>query len=93
MATVDIATQPLSKEAHGSQLRRAVIASTVGTTIEWYDFLLYNCPSPARAATTGVGRAERPMAFGRLTHRRAVLRPRARMRPSERTCWLAAWGT
>jgi MFS family permease len=24
-----------------SQLRRAVIASTVGTTIEWYDFLLY----------------------------------------------------
>ena len=27
--------------AHRSQLRRAVIASTVGTTIEWYDFLLY----------------------------------------------------
>src|SRR5438128_4931955 len=24
-----------------AQLRRAVIASTVGTTIEWYDFLLY----------------------------------------------------
>ena len=24
------------------QLRRAVIASTVGTTIEWYDFLLYS---------------------------------------------------
>jgi hypothetical protein len=22
-------------------LRRALIASTVGTTIEWYDFLLY----------------------------------------------------
>ena len=38
MATVDIATRPLSKQAHGSQLRRAVIASTVGTTIEWYDF-------------------------------------------------------
>ena len=31
----------LSAEEHRSQLRRAVIASTVGTTIEWYDFLLY----------------------------------------------------
>ena len=26
---------------HHRQLRRALIASTVGTTIEWYDFLLY----------------------------------------------------
>jgi len=26
---------------HERQLRRAVIASTVGTSIEWYDFLLY----------------------------------------------------
>ena len=25
-----------------AQLRRAVVASTVGTTIEWYDFLLYS---------------------------------------------------
>ena len=24
------------------QLRRAIIASTVGTTIEWYDFFLYS---------------------------------------------------
>ena len=32
----------LSESAHRSQLRRAVIASTVGTTIEWYDFLLYS---------------------------------------------------
>jgi hypothetical protein len=23
-------------------LRRAIIASTIGTTIEWYDFLLYS---------------------------------------------------
>ena len=30
-----------SEAAHRAQLRRAVIASTVGTTIEWYDFLLY----------------------------------------------------
>ncbi|HEY4040686.1 MAG TPA: MFS transporter [Rhodopila sp.] len=31
----------LSDAEHDSQLRRALIASTVGTTIEWYDFLLY----------------------------------------------------
>jgi MFS family permease len=31
----------LSESEHSAQLRRAVIASTVGTTIEWYDFLLY----------------------------------------------------
>jgi MFS family permease len=31
----------LSDQEHKAQLRRAVIASTVGTTIEWYDFLLY----------------------------------------------------
>jgi MFS family permease len=31
----------MSPEEHRAQLRRAVIASTVGTTIEWYDFLLY----------------------------------------------------
>src|SRR5580700_1597515 len=32
----------LSELEHGIQLRRAVIASTVGTTIEWYDFFLYS---------------------------------------------------
>src|ERR1700752_258082 len=31
----------ISAETPRAQLRRAVIASTVGTTIEWYDFLLY----------------------------------------------------
>ncbi|HXA71337.1 MAG TPA: MFS transporter [Stellaceae bacterium] len=31
----------LSDAEHGVQLRRAVIASTVGTAIEWYDFFLY----------------------------------------------------
>src|SRR5580692_12270722 len=37
------AAQPaLSEQEHQSQLRRAVIASTVGTTIEWYDFFLYS---------------------------------------------------
>jgi metabolite-proton symporter len=32
---------PLSEAEHSSQLRKAVIASTIGTTIEWYDFFLY----------------------------------------------------
>ena len=41
MATAEIAGVPLTDIEHRSQLRRAVIASTVGTTIEWYDFLLY----------------------------------------------------
>ncbi len=33
---------PLTPEAQGAQLRRAVLASTIGTTIEWYDFFLYS---------------------------------------------------
>ena len=39
MTVADVAVTPLSD--HRTQLRRAVVASTVGTTIEWYDFLLY----------------------------------------------------
>ena len=31
----------LSAAEHGTQLRRAVVAATVGTTIEWYDFFIY----------------------------------------------------
>ncbi len=34
-------TGTLSESEHSRQLRRAVIAATVGTTIEWYDFFLY----------------------------------------------------
>jgi MFS family permease len=41
MTRIAIACPPLSETDHSVQLRRAVIASTVGTTIEWYDFLLY----------------------------------------------------
>src|SRR5260370_32512829 len=41
MTTADITASGLSETEHGRQLRRAIIASTVGTTIEWYDFLLY----------------------------------------------------
>src|SRR6478735_6176960 len=33
---------PLSEEDARRQLRRAVVASTIGTTIEWYDFFLYS---------------------------------------------------
>src|SRR4030088_3726540 len=32
---------PLSESDHSAQLRKAVIASTIGTAIEWYDFFLY----------------------------------------------------
>ncbi|WP_030443028.1 MFS transporter [Actinoplanes subtropicus] len=47
----------------GIQRRRAAIASTVGTTIEWYDFFLYNTAAslifpalffPKQAAFTGI---------------------------------------
>jgi metabolite-proton symporter len=31
----------LSSSEHSAQLRKAVIASTIGTTIEWYDFFIY----------------------------------------------------
>src|SRR3954447_16728110 len=41
MTTAEITTSGLSGTEHNRQLRRALIASTVGTTIEWYDFLLY----------------------------------------------------
>jgi len=42
MAPIDIAATRLSPEEHQVQLRRAVIASTIGTSIEWYDFFLYS---------------------------------------------------
>jgi len=42
MAATDVMPGVLSESEHRSQLRKAVIASTVGTTIEWYDFLLYS---------------------------------------------------
>jgi MFS family permease len=32
----------LAPDEHTRELRRAVVAATVGTTIEWYDFLLYS---------------------------------------------------
>jgi MFS family permease len=41
MTTAEIGASGYSEIEHRAQLRRALIASTVGTTIEWYDFLLY----------------------------------------------------
>lgn len=41
MAASGTTSTGLSEAQHQAHLRRALIASTVGTTIEWYDFLLY----------------------------------------------------
>src|SRR5580693_1288497 len=41
MTATDIGGARLSDVEHRRQLHRALVASTVGTTIEWYDFLLY----------------------------------------------------
>src|SRR5262249_51851203 len=43
-STATFGTTPqsgLSASEHSRQLRKAVIASTIGTTIEWYDFFIY----------------------------------------------------
>ena len=42
MAAVTDVNYALTPDQHNRELRRAVIAATVGTTIEWYDFLLYS---------------------------------------------------
>src|SRR4051812_31894883 len=42
MTTIHAGIDQLSPSEHQVQLRRAVIASTIGTAIEWYDFFLYS---------------------------------------------------
>src|SRR5215510_6338947 len=42
MTAIDFSASPLSADEHRVQLRRAVIAATIGTSIEWYDFFLYS---------------------------------------------------
>src|SRR5881398_397970 len=42
MVTANLAAPHISEDEHRVQLRRAVVAATIGTTIEWYDFLLYS---------------------------------------------------
>src|SRR5437667_4898455 len=45
MAVAANTVATMSHDEHRRQLRRALVASTVGTTIEWYDFLLYGTVS------------------------------------------------
>jgi MFS family permease len=42
MVAVTDVDYALTPNQHARELRRAVVAATVGTTIEWYDFLLYS---------------------------------------------------
>lgn len=42
MTTTSTTPSALADIEHQAQLRRAVIASTIGTAIEWYDFFLYS---------------------------------------------------
>jgi MFS family permease len=42
MTTFTDINATLSPKEHDRELRRAIVAATVGTTIEWYDFLLYS---------------------------------------------------
>ena len=46
MNTTGVVAGPLSEAEHSRQLRRAIVASTVGTVIEAYDFLLYVIVAP-----------------------------------------------
>src|SRR5438046_8424930 len=46
MTTADEAAGGLSETEHSTQLRRAVVASTVGTVLEAYAFLLYVLVAP-----------------------------------------------
>ena len=76
----------LSASEHSAQLRKAVIASTIGTTIEWYDFFLYGTAAglifgklffPNEDPLTGDARGLRHL-FHRLRRpadRRGDLRP------------------
>src|SRR5215475_10082138 len=41
MTSAELAAGALSDGDHRKQLRRAVVASAIGTTIEWYDFFIY----------------------------------------------------
>jgi hypothetical protein len=57
MATAGISAKNLSDAEHGVQLRRAVVASTVGSVIESYDFLLYVLIAPQLNASQEVQEA------------------------------------
>src|SRR6476469_3596596 len=42
MTSTHVTAGRLPDSEHQAQLRRAIIASTIGTAIEWYDFFLYS---------------------------------------------------
>jgi len=42
MSAADTSIEELSDREHSKQLTRAVVASTIGNAIEWYDFFLYS---------------------------------------------------
>ena len=42
MSAAAIDANTISDTVQRKQLRRAVIASAIGTTIEWYDFFIYS---------------------------------------------------
>ena len=42
MSAIPLTSAGISDVQHRQQLRRAVVASTIGTAIEWYDFFLYS---------------------------------------------------
>ena len=48
MAMATTSAGALPDAEHSAQLRKAVIASTVGTAIEWYDFFLYGTAAGSR---------------------------------------------
>jgi metabolite-proton symporter len=63
MSTATLDSAALSDADHSAQLRKAVVASTIGTTIEWYDFFIYGTAAglvfgkqffPEQDALTGV---------------------------------------
>jgi hypothetical protein len=69
MTKGEIAVKHLSDVDHRKQLRRAVVASALGTTIEWYDVFIYGI-------VTG-------LVFAKLTFRNPTHSPaRCRRMPS-----------
>ncbi len=63
MSTTTVDSGVLTESEHSAQLRKAVVASTIGTTIEWYDFFIYGTAAglvfgkqffPEQDALTGV---------------------------------------
>ena len=53
--TIAATYETLSASEHSAQLRKAVIASTIGTTIEWYDFFIYGTAAGLIFGKPGVG--------------------------------------